>query len=192
MMDNSHTRLDLMRPIQAHDQQAFGLFYDRLAPLVNAVIWRIVGDSAETEEVLLETFWQVWNEAASYDPRRGTPEGWVITLARSRALDRRRQHQRHATQAASHHEAQRRTLPAPPVTPEAAVLQGEWARAVMTALETLPDEQRLPLELAYYQGLSQSEIAQCLAQPLGTIKTRLRLGLMRLRNALQPYLGVGS
>lgn len=193
MAENAESaRLDLIRRIRAHDQQAFGLLYDCLAPLVNAVILHMLGDPAETEEVLMETFWQVWNEAASYDPLRGTVAGWVIMLARSRTLDRLRLRRRQGTQSASYQAAQQRVLASPPSTPEATALQGERARAITAALAALPEEQRLPLELAYYRGLSHREIAQHLAQPLGTIKTRMRSGLMRLREALQPYLGVHS
>jgi RNA polymerase sigma-70 factor (ECF subfamily) len=190
MEDVGSAQLDLIRRIQARDQQAFGLFYDCLAPLVNAVILRLLGDPAEAEEVLMETFWQVWNEAASYDPLRGTVEGWVIMLARSRALDRLRRRRRQGTHSASYQAEQQRVLPSPHTTPETTALQDERARAITAALAALPEEQRLPLELAYYQGWSQSEIAQHLAQPLGTIKTRLRSGLVRLRHALEPYLGV--
>ena len=192
MEDVGSEQLDLIRRIQAHDQQAFGLLYDRLAPLVHALIQRIVGDTTEAEEVLMETFWQVWHGAASYDPLRGTVEGWIITMARSRALDCLRRRRRPGTPTTSAPETPQDALAWPDATPEAAVLQDERARAVTAALATLPEEQRLAIELAYYQGLSHREIAQRLAQPLGTIKTRLRLGLTRLRNALQPYLGVHS
>src|SRR5215510_16279938 len=102
MEDVESAQLNLIRRIQAHDQQAFGLLYDGLAPLVNAVILRMLGDPTETEEVLMETFWQVWNEAVSYDPLRGTVEGWVIMLARSRTLDRLRQRRRQGTHTASY------------------------------------------------------------------------------------------
>jgi RNA polymerase sigma-70 factor (ECF subfamily) len=181
-------QLNLMRRVQARDQQALGTLYDLLSPLVNAVVLRILSDTAETEEVLVETFWQVWNGAASYDAARGTVEGWVITMARSRALDRLRARKRQDAGTASHWEEERLAAATHP-TPESVALQGEQARAVAAALDTLPAEQRLPIELAYYQGLSQTEIAQRLEQPLGTVKTRLRLGLLRLRHVLQPHLG---
>ena len=92
--DGSQQWLDLLRRIQAQDQQALGLLYDQLAPLVHTLILRILGDPTDAEDVLLETFWQIWHGAASYDPLRGTVEGWVITLARSRALDHLRAHKR--------------------------------------------------------------------------------------------------
>jgi RNA polymerase sigma-70 factor (ECF subfamily) len=190
--DVSQQWLDLLRRIQAQDQQALGLLYDQLAPLVHTLILRILGDPADAEDVLLETFWHIWHGAASYDPLRGTVEGWVITLARSRALDHLRTHKRRALAATESRSVQPSCEPSPPTTPEDCVLQGERARAVSAALAALPAEQRLVLELAYYHGLSQTEMAQRLTQPLGTIKTRVRAGLLRLRQVLRPYLGVSS
>jgi RNA polymerase sigma-70 factor (ECF subfamily) len=179
----------LMRRIQARDQQALGALYDHLAPLLNALLLRMLGDRQEAEEILEETFWQMWNSAASYDPLRGAVEGWAISIARSRALDRLRTRKRQEAHTALYEEEER-LLPRPQIPlPEEVVLRGEQYRAVAEALEALPQEQRLPLELAYYEGLSQAEIAHRLAQPLGTIKTRVRLGLLRLRHALEPYLG---
>jgi RNA polymerase sigma-70 factor (ECF subfamily) len=179
----------LMQRIQARDQQAFGALYDRLAPMLNAVLCRVLGDRQEAEEVLGETFWQVWNSAASYDPLRGPVEGWVISIGRNRALDRLRVRKRYAMHTAQYTAEGRLRAESPTAIPEDMVLRGERVRAVADALETLPKEQRLPIELAYYEGLSQTEIADRLAQPLGTIKTRVRLGLLRLRHALAPYLG---
>jgi RNA polymerase sigma-70 factor (ECF subfamily) len=190
--DGSQQWLDLLRRIQAQDQQALGLLYDQLAPLVHTLILRILGDPTDAEDVLLETFWQIWHGAASYDPLRGSVEGWVITLARSRALDHLRAHKRRTLAATASPSAYPPCQPSPATIPEDCVLQGERARAVRAALAALPAEQRLVLELAYYHGLSQTEMAQCLAQPLGTIKTRVRAGLLRLRQALQPYLGISS
>ena len=177
----------LMERIQTRDQQAFGTLYDRLAPLVNAMIFRILTDRAEVEEVLGETFWQVWNSASRYDPARGTLEAWIITIARSRALDRLRA--RRSRRAGTEPLRQEEQPTDPTSHPEAVALRGERARAVAAALEGLSTDQRLPIELAYYEGLSQSQIAERLAQPLGTIKTRIRLGLIKLRHTLEPHLG---
>jgi RNA polymerase sigma-70 factor, ECF subfamily len=180
-------RSTLVRRIQERDQQALRLLYDRLSPLIYTLIVRIMDDSAEAEEVLAETFWQVWDGAASYDAGRGSVEGWIITLARSRALDRLRVRQRQEATRAAYETTH--SLSTPSYTPEMTALQSEQSRAVVTALNTLPAEQRLAIEMAYYQGLSQAEIAQRLAEPLGTIKTRLRLGLVRLRTVLPRLLG---
>jgi RNA polymerase sigma-70 factor (ECF subfamily) len=180
----------LISQIQARDQQALEALYDQLAPLVHALILRTLGDKAEAEEVLGETFWQVWRDAETYDPSRGTLEGWVITIARSRALDRLRIRKRQeATQRASSGQESPAVPTRQPSMPETIALQGERARAISAALQSLSEEQRLPIELAYYEGLSGAEIAHRLAQPHGTIKSRIRLGLLRLRNVLEPYLG---
>jgi RNA polymerase sigma-70 factor (ECF subfamily) len=178
-----------MRRIQARDQQALAALYDQLAPLLNALLLRILTDQQEAEEILGETFWQVWSHATSYDQTRGPVEGWVLRIARNRALDRLRARQRRQAYTTLY-AAEERLLPSSqPLPPEDTVLQDERARTVAAALEMLPKEQRLPIELAYYEGLSQTEIADRLVQPLGTIKTRVRLGLLRLRQALGPYLG---
>jgi len=180
---------ELMERLQAREPQALGALYDQLAPLVHAVLLRILGDRTEAEEVLLETFWQVWNSAKGYDPSRGTLEAWVTTIARSRALDRLRARQKQQSGLALYAQEGRVLPTAATPMPEAVALQGERAQAVAAALEALSEEQRRPIELAYYEGLSQAEIAGRLGQPLGTIKTRIRLGLTRLRHVLQPYVG---
>jgi RNA polymerase sigma-70 factor (ECF subfamily) len=189
MRYHDRTEMTLIRNLQAGDQQALGALYDRLAPVANAVILRILGNRADAEEILEETFWHVWRDARAYDPTRGTLAAWVITIARSRALDRLRVQKRQTGNPATYEEEARAALTSEQLTPEDTTLQNERARAVADALRVLPLEQRLPIELAYYEGLSQSQIADRLRQPLGTIKTRVRLGFVRLREALQPYLG---
>jgi RNA polymerase sigma-70 factor, ECF subfamily len=182
-------RSDLIGQIQERQQEALRTLYDQLAPLVHALALRILSDRAEAEEVLGETFWQVWNSAQSYDATRGTIEAWIFSIARSRALDRLRARKRREVGMALHDTAQQTEPRGQAPIPEELTLQGERARAVATALKELSAEQRLPIELAYYEGLSQTEIAGRLGQPLGTIKTRIRLGLLRLRHVLGPYLG---
>jgi RNA polymerase sigma-70 factor, ECF subfamily len=182
-------RSDLIGQIQNRQQEALQALYDQLAPLVHALALRILGDQAEAEEVLGETFWQVWNSAQSYDVTRGTIEAWIFSIARSRALDRWRARKRRETGMVLHDTEQPVAPRGQASIPEELTLQGERARAVATALAGLSAEQRLPIELAYYEGLSQTEIAGRLGQPLGTIKTRIRLGLLRLRHVLEPYLG---
>jgi RNA polymerase sigma-70 factor (ECF subfamily) len=189
MRYQDRTETTLIQNLQAGDQQALGALYDRLAPVVNAVILRILGNRADAEEILEETFWHIWQDARAYDPARGTLAAWVITIARSRALDRLRVQKRQAGNPAASAEEASAALTAEPLTPEDTTLQNERARAVADALRVLPLEQRLPIELAYYEGLSQSQIADRLSQPLGTVKTRVRLGFARLREALRSYGG---
>jgi RNA polymerase sigma-70 factor (ECF subfamily) len=192
--DVSKERLDLLRRIQAHDLQAMGMLYDQLAPLVYTVVLHILGSPAEAEDTLLETFQQVWHGVTSYDPLHGSVERWVLTLARHQALTRLRAaaQPRHAV---PFFPQEGTTAPPPCTLASDSSSTGnrtydEQRRVVRAALAALPAEQRLALELAYYQGLSPAEMGQRLGQPLGTMQTRVRLGLQQLRSALQPYLGV--
>lgn len=190
----SREQLNLLRRIQAHDQQAMGSLYDQLAPLVYTVLLRMLGNPVEAEDVLIETFRQVWYGAASYDALHGSVEGWVMTLARSEALGRLRVSEQGTTAPVSQQDIAMEQPPcrlssdSPPTGRSG--LHGERAHVVHAALASLPPEQRLALELAYYQGWSPAVMAQRLEQPLGTMQTRIRLGLRQLCNALQPYLGV--
>ena len=165
----------------AGDRQAFVDFYDRYASLAYGLILRILRDPAEAADVLQEVFWELWQLAATYDAGRGTPEAWILTRARSRAIDRVRfVRRRGEIFVAPLDEALAATDPAPDVAEQAAdrsVVRGALAR--------LPAEQREVIELAYYGGLTQTEIAERLEQPLGTVKTRIRLGLERLREVVQ-------
>jgi RNA polymerase sigma-70 factor (ECF subfamily) len=174
---------ELIQRLAAGDRDAFGRFYDRYAPLVYPLVLRIVRDRADAADVLQEVFWEAWQNAATYDRARGTPEAWMITRARARAIDRVRA-------------VRRRTETfVPPLddgvmaaAPEAG---GDAASRAMdrgivgAALAQLPAAQREAIELAYYAGLTQTEIAEQLRQPLGTVKTRIRLGLERLRDAVR-------
>lgn len=175
---------DLIRQMADGDQAAFARFYDRYAPLVFALIVRIVRERAEAADVLQEVFWEAWRGASGYDPERGSPEAWLVTRARSRAIDRvRALRRRGETFAAPVDEA----LAAAPADPAGDPAQRAAERgAVRSALERLPEPQREVIELAYYGGLTQTEIAERLKQPLGTVKTRIRLALERLRQVVQP------
>ena len=177
---------ELIQGAAAGDADAFASLYDRHGGLALAVARRILGDHGEAEEVLQETFLQVWREAGRYDPSRATPRGWIVVIARSRALDRLR------SAAASH---RREEGAASEIGPRAAAPIGclrlerlEERRRVTSALSRLPREQREVIELAYYHGLSHSQIAQRLEAPLGTVKSRVLLGLRKLRDLLAARL----
>jgi len=166
--------LAVLRRLAAGDPRALGEFYDLYAGLANGLALRILRDRSEAEDVVQEVFVQVWRQASRYDPDRGSPEAWLCTMARTRALDRLRRR-------TSRREEPSEAAPAPANTPA-----NEEALAVRKALDGLSADQRRALELAYYEGLTQSEIARRLNEPLGTIKTRIRTAMMRLRETLGP------
>jgi len=164
------------------EADALGELYDRFAPILLAVGRRILGDGGEADEVLQEAFLQAWKQADRYDPARSSVSTWLVLLARSRALDRFRSRDAHdRARDASEREPRRDTSSGA----EDDVLHGERKRRVREALEQLPAEQRQVLELAFYEGLSQTEIATRTGTPLGTVKTRALLGMKKLRNALR-------
>ena len=173
---------------RARDQVAMNTLYERYSNVVYAVAVRIIGQTADAEDVVVDSFWQVWQQAGSYDASRGQLRAWIVTIARSRALDRLRALRRTPTVSSDDDLI---NLPDARATdnPEQDALGAEQSALIHQALATLPREQREALALAYYRGLSQAEIAEQLGQPLGTIKTRIRLGMMKLRDALTPLLG---
>jgi len=175
---------ELIRQMVAGDREAFARFYDRYAPLVFPLIQRILRERADASDVLQEVFWEAWQGAAGYDPARGSPEAWLVTRARTRAIDRiRAMRRRSETFVAPLPDA----LAAAPADPGGDVAERmEDRRTVQHALAQLPSAQREVIELAYYAGLTQTEIAERLKQPLGTVKTRIRLALERLREVVRP------
>jgi len=164
----------LLQRLAAGERDALGELFDLHAGLVHGLALRVLRDPAEAEDVVQEVFVQVWRQADRFDPSRGRPEAWLCTIARTRALDRLRRR-------SSRREDPAEAAPGLVATPAPAL-----GIAVRDALATLPFEQRQPLELAYYEGLSQTEISERLGAPLGTIKTRMRTGLLRLRERLAP------
>jgi RNA polymerase sigma-70 factor (ECF subfamily) len=174
---------ELIRRMADGDADACGAFYERYARLAYPLIMRIVRDAADAADVLQEVFWEAWQAAATYDPARGSPEAWIVTRARTRAIDRLRSIRRRGeTFVAPLDEA----MTAAPSDPGGDVATRVADRtAVEDVLGRLPDAQREVIELAYYVGLTQTEIADRLKQPLGTVKTRMRMGLERLREMMK-------
>jgi RNA polymerase sigma-70 factor (ECF subfamily) len=178
---------DLMRRVAQQDQAAFEALYDRYAGLVFGVTLKVLGSRPDAEEVVIDVFAQAWRTAGRYDTQRGRVDAWLLVIARSRALDKLRQRQRDGKVVeASEIQATEAPVVAFP-GPEKDLLIAERRAAVVAALGALPAAQRLPLELAYYKGLSQTEIAEATGEALGTVKTRMRLGMGKLREALASW-----
>jgi RNA polymerase sigma-70 factor, ECF subfamily len=173
-------RFALQRMVRG-DHDALAEVYDRHARLLYSLALRIVGRQPDAEDVLQEVFTQVWRQAARYDTSRGTVAGWLVMLTRSRALDRLRRERGAPT---TDIEWASVDVVDPGTTVDLQLVTAEQAARVRVALEALPEAQRVPLELGYFEGLSQSAIAARLGVPLGTIKTRMRQALLRLRDAL--------
>jgi RNA polymerase sigma-70 factor, ECF subfamily len=173
---------DAVSRLARGDHDALADLYDRHARLMYSLALRIVRHQADAEDVLQEVFSQVWRQAARYDTSRGSVGGWLVTLTRSRALDRLRR-ARVEPQAAAD-EMVAGDVPDQAPSADRQLVSEQQAAQVRAALDALPDGQRIPLELAYYEGISQSAIATRLNVPLGTIKTRMRQALLRLREAL--------
>lgn len=169
--------------VAAGDADALAELYDRHARPIYSLVLRIVGDEGDAEDVVQEVFAQAWHQAARYDRARGAVGAWLLTIARTRAIDRLRARKARPDNAA----ADERVLimvPGQEPAQDELVFDHERVARVRAALESLPLLQRVAVELAYYEGLTHTEIAVRLAQPLGTIKTRIRLGLLKLRDAL--------
>ena len=181
--------VELIQQVAAGDREAFGRLYDRYAPLVFAFALRVVGQRHEAEDLLQEVFLQAWRQAATYRQARGTPEAWLSTITRSRAIDRLRSIRRREK---SFVPIQGPSGVDPPGRVEGSGSESEARLDVHGVLSELPAIQRTVLELAYFEGLTQAEIAARLGEPLGTVKTRIRAGLERLRGLFGVKAGRGA
>jgi RNA polymerase sigma-70 factor (ECF subfamily) len=180
----------------AGDERALGDLYDRYGGLAYSLACAIVGEHADAEEVVADAFAQIWRSASGFDPARGSVAAWVATIARTRALDLVRSRKRRARvlEEAAVVTDEGETFVLAPST-EASDRGAEMTEAsaiVQRSLADLPAAQRTVIELAYFGGLSQSEIAAKLSEPLGTVKTRMRAGMEKLRQALRPVLEAGT
>ncbi|MFL5473906.1 MAG: sigma-70 family RNA polymerase sigma factor [Gemmatimonadales bacterium] len=181
---------DLLLRAADGDQQAIAALYDRYGGALYAVAYRVARQRADAEDAVVEAFTQAWRDAARFEASRGSVAGWLTMIARSRALDivRARNRRERITTSASAREAEGTlAMGSSPADPADSFDSTERKRRVQAALQTLSPPQRQAIELAFFEGLSQSEIAQRLEEPLGTIKTRVRLGMQKLRESLRPF-----
>ncbi len=167
----------------AGDTQALSDFYDEASRYVQTITLRILRDPDEAEEITLDVFQQVWKLAANYDPERCSVSSWIGMMARSRALDRWRSLQSRRRMLAD--EIPEGVEPvAPGAGAESEMSSAQQRLRVRTALSALPEEQRRMIELSFWEGLSHSEVAEKTGVPLGTVKTRIRLGMLKLKESL--------
>lgn len=177
----------LFARIKGGDADAFAEFYDRHSSLLFGVAMGILGESHEAEDVLQDACVLLWERAPLHDPRLGKPLAWAVTLTRNKAIDRLRARRR-ATGLMEAVAAETEPVAASPEETSRATRAGEEAEAIRKALETLSASQREALRLGYFLGLTQQEIAGRLGLPLGTVKARMRRGMIALRDAMEGRL----
>ena len=184
------TDVRLLQRIAARDTGALAELYDRHSRLLFGLLLRIVRDRAEAEEILQETFVRVWTRAETYDAQIGGPLPWIVRVARNGAIDRLRARRVRAPVDAIDVAAVEAGVPAAGIqTPEAAVLIAERRRTLTDALAGLPAEQRQLIEAAFFEGYTHSELAQRFGLPLGTVKTRIRAGMIATRQRVDVISG---
>jgi len=178
-MDARASDAALIQRIVERDESALAVLYDRYAGMLSSVLNRILHDTQAAEEILQDIFFQLWRNATQFDASRGSLPGWLLVIARNRAISRLRRHN-----PASGEELLENTV-VRPTTLETKVAQQQLIGKVKGALDRLPKEQRAAIELAYFEGLTHSEIAERTGDPLGTVKTRLRSAVETLKRSFK-------
>lgn len=179
-----HRWSELIDKMAGGDQASLADLYDQSSRLVFGLVLRIVNDRSAAEEITLDTYHQVWRQAANFKPERGTPTSWILTIARNRAIDRLRSTARPRKEQTPLEDVA--PFLAGNDSPEETALLSEQQRIVRAALAQLRAEQRVLIEVAFFGGLTHYEIAEQFNLPLGTVKTRIRAGMQRLREILPP------
>jgi RNA polymerase sigma-70 factor (ECF subfamily) len=183
-VDEHQYNADLVKLAANGDEAAFGILYSRLAPSLYGMAFRMMNDAKEAEDVLQEGFTYIWRKANSYDPARSSAYAWAVMIVRNKAIDKLRARQRSdrlrekvTSEAGFFSERDESSAQVP--------LARERSSEVREALKQIPPEQRQAVELAFFSGLTHEQIAEQLGAPLGTIKARIRRGLLRLRDFFQ-------
>jgi RNA polymerase sigma-70 factor (ECF subfamily) len=177
--------LEAVERMARGDANGLTALYDRHSRAIFSLAFRILRDQADAEETVQDVFSQAWRQAARYETRRGAPAAWLLMMTRSRAIDRLRSRRAAAPPGGDVHTERLAEFSSPDVAPDVQVVSADQAARLRRAMNELPAVQRLAIELAFFEGLTHAEVAERLEQPLGTVKTRIRLGLMRLRDAMQ-------
>lgn len=177
------TDSEVMERVTSRDDAALGVMYDRYAGIAFALAYRTLGDRGQAEDVVQDAFLSLWRRADTFDSERGNPKSWLMTIVRNAAIDRRRGRFRHEASEQNIDDHAYRLESEDVWQDVERTLTGETVR---DALDVLPDTQREVIQLAYFGGLSQTEIAEHTGLPLGTIKSRARLGLHKLHEVLLP------
>ena len=178
--------IELLRCISEGDRYAFSCFYDNYSRLLFSIAFRILNDQKEAEDVLQEVFLQIWDKAGSYKPELGKPSSWAVTLTRNKAIDYIRAGQRRSRLLEL---ASTELLVRQPGAAAAneSVRSRDGTELITSAVSELPEDQRRAIEMAFFTGLTQHEISETLQEPLGTIKARIRRGMMKLRGRLEGF-----
>ena len=174
-----------VRAIAGGNQSALGRLYDQTSPIVYGLVLRIVGDPADADEVTLDVYTQVWRSARHFDSHRGTVRAWLVMVARSRAIDRIRS--KAGRRRREQGSPEMPILPDTSPNPEVAAEIGQQRRIIAHALNALTVAERQLIEMVYFEGLSHSELSQRTGLPLGTVKTRIRSGMIKLREQLSVW-----
>ena len=176
----------LLKKISRHNQPALNELYGRYGNTLKAVIDSVVHEETEADDVLQEIFLQIWKEAHNYSPHIGRPLGWVVTIARRRAIDRLRRRQAYCRARERYGEQLEQRSQRPRREADDVFVRSDLRNFLKKRMRTLPTLQREALELAFFKGMSHREIATATRTPLGTVKTRLELGLQKLTQAIKP------
>ena len=178
---------DLMTKIAEGDEEAFSELYDRYAKIVFAVCMRTLSDRVESEEVTSRVFWEIWDRSERYDSTRGTAQAYVLTIARSRAVDQLRARRSKSNETNAVDLESLPMLGIDGFDPSDQMILDEWRIHVKQCLNSLDQSQREAIELAFYEGLTHRQVAEQLSKPLGTVKAHIRKGLTKLRQCLDEF-----